>query len=62
MIDWKRIVIGFGILLAFGYIMRLFGGNILIDLVFTIIIMTLTVNFMFNDKNDKVIKEEAEES
>lgn len=60
MIDWKRVGIGFGILLAFSYIIRLFGGNIFIDLAFTIIIITLTVFFMFGDKNTNVKKEDEE--
>ena len=60
MIDWKRVGIGFGILLAFGYIKRLFVGNIFIDLTFTMIIMTLTVAYMFSNSNDDVVKEEGE--
>lgn len=60
MIDWKRVGIGFGILLAFSYIIRLFGGNIFIDLAFTIIIITLTVFFMFGNKNTNVKKEDEE--
>ena len=60
--NWSRLAIGFGILIALGYIVRLFGGIILMDLAFVLIVMPVTILYMFSDDTNDVIKEEDEES
>ena len=57
----KRIFIGMGILLSLSYIIRLFGGNFIIDLAFVITVLPLTLIFMLKKDTD-VVEEEDEES
>ena len=59
--NWNRIAIGVGILIATGYIMRLFGGNILLDAAFALITITITSIYMFSGDTENVT-EDGEES
>lgn len=60
MFDFKRIIIGFCILLAAYYIVGLCSFNMIIDLVFVSFVLLMTILFAFKDKNDNVIKEDEE--
>jgi uncharacterized membrane protein len=62
MLDWKRIAIGLCIFVAAYYIVGLFGGNILINLIFAAFVLPITVIYMFSDDNNDVVEEEDEES
>lgn len=60
MFDLKRVIIGFGILLAAYYIVGLCSFNMIFDLVFMSFVLLMTVLFAFKDKNDNVINEDEE--
>ena len=60
--NWNRIAIGVGILIAASYIIRLFGGNTLIDLAFILLIVPITSIYMFSGDTDCVVETDGEES
>ena len=60
MTKWIYRLFGVVILLAAFNIVRLFGGNEIIDIAFLVVITPIALNYIFGNKKYNVIKEDEE--
>ena len=60
MTKWMYRLLGIGIIVAAFNIVRLCGGNAVIDIAFLVLIIPIAVSFIFCDNNENVIEEDEE--
>ena len=58
MTKWSYRLIGIGILVALFNIIRLFGGNTIIDIGLMVVIIPIALSFIFVNKKEDVTEDE----